>query len=108
MKTGTMIRCLLTLLIVSLSGIASAAADTAAVYKAKCAICHGPSGEGDTPMWKKLAVKSLGSAEVQKMSDAEMLALLIKGKNKMPGFDKKLTPDELKALVAHVRTFARK
>ncbi|MFZ2492956.1 MAG: cytochrome c [Thermoanaerobaculia bacterium] len=83
------------------------AADAAATFKSKCAACHGPDGGGNTPMGKKLAVAPLGSPKVQQQADAVLLGVLTKGKGKMPAYGK-LPEPELKALVAHVRSFAKK
>lgn len=82
--------------------------DAAAVYKAKCAMCHGATGAGDTPMGKKLAVKALGSADVQKNSDDKLHQVIAGGKGKMPAFGTKLTDEQVKQLVALVRGFAKK
>jgi mono/diheme cytochrome c family protein len=85
-------------------------ADTGAenIYKAKCAACHGPDGSGDTAVGKKLGAHDFRSAEVQKMSDAELNEMLAKGKNKMPAYEKSLKPDEIKGLVNYIRSFAAK
>jgi cytochrome c5 len=56
-------------------------------------------------MGKKLNVKDIGSPEIQKMTDAQLTEIVAKGKNKMPAYDGKLTADQIKALVAHMRTF---
>lgn len=82
--------------------------DAAAVYKAKCAMCHGATGAGDTPMGKKLAVKPLGSPEVQKNSDDKLHQIIAKGSGKMPAFGAKLSDEQVKQLVALVRAFAKK
>ena len=82
--------------------------DAAAVYKAKCAMCHGTTGAGDTPMGKKLALKPLGSPEVQKNSDAKLYEVIAKGRGKMPGFSGKLSDEQMKQLVSMVRGFAKK
>lgn len=83
------------------------AADGAAVYKAKCASCHGADGAGTTPMGKKMNLRDLGSAEVQKQTDAQLTEITAKGKGKMPGYESKISADELKAVVAHMRTFKK-
>jgi mono/diheme cytochrome c family protein len=83
-------------------------ADTAALWKQKCAPCHGENGTGETTMGKKLAVRNLASAEVQKQSDAALLAIITKGKNKMPAYGGKIADADLKALLAHIRTFGPK
>lgn len=84
------------------------AGDTPALYKTKCAACHGEKGAGDTTMGKKLGVRALGSAPVQAQNDAALLQIIAKGKNKMPGFGGKVPDADLKLLVAHIRTFAAK
>ena len=59
--------------------IAPAKADTAAAeatYKAKCAMCHGPDGKGETATGKTMKVKDFSSEEVQKMSDADLSAAI--------------------------------
>ena len=45
-------------------------ADGAAIFKTKCAPCHGADGSGQTPVGKNLKVKDLRSAEVQKLKGA--------------------------------------
>lgn len=80
------------------------AEDAAALYKAKCAACHGPDGKGDTAMGKKLALRSFSSPEVAKMADAELIEITTKGKDKMPAYDKKLTGDQIKDLIKYIRT----
>jgi mono/diheme cytochrome c family protein len=85
-----------------------AADDGAALFKSKCAMCHGPDGKGEVPMGKKLGARDLTSAEVQKQSDAELTEVVTKGKNKMPAYEGKLKPDEIKGLVAYIRELAKK
>jgi cytochrome c6 len=87
---------------------APAKADTAeATYKAKCAMCHGADGKGETPTGKAMKVNDFASETVQKMSDADLTDAIAKGKGKMPAF-KTLTADQVKDLVAYVRSFGKK
>lgn len=81
---------------------------SAQLYKSKCAGCHGADGKGDTTMGKAMKLRDLGSAEVQKASDADWTTLITAGKNKMPAAGKSLTPDQVKGLVGYVRGFAKK
>jgi mono/diheme cytochrome c family protein len=83
-----------------------AAADAAATYKAKCAMCHGADGKGGTPVGKKMGVRDFSSPEVQKQPDAELTAITVKGKNKMPSYEKSLKPEEIKDLIAYIRQLA--
>jgi cytochrome c553 len=50
----------------------TASNDGAALYKTKCAMCHGPDGAGKTPVGTKLNVRDLRSPEVQKQSDSDL------------------------------------
>jgi len=79
-----------------------------ATYDKKCANCHGPDGSGNTAMGKKFAVRDLGSPDVQKQSDSELTDYVVKGKKQMPPYGSSLKPDDIKGLVAYIRTFAKK
>lgn len=81
----------------------AAAADNAAVYKAKCAVCHGADGAGQTPMGKKMNLRDLRAPEVQKQSNADLTKMIADGKDKMPGYKTKLSAEEIKGLVAFIR-----
>jgi mono/diheme cytochrome c family protein len=81
-----------------------AGGDAAATYKGKCAMCHGADGSGNTPLGKKENIRDLRSADVQKQTDDQLLAIILKGKGKMPGYEKSLGADQCKALVAHIRS----
>ena len=91
-----------------ISASAFAASDGAAIYKAKCASCHGPDGSGQTAIGKKMSLRDLGSADVQKQSDAELYAWTADGKGKMPAYKAKLSEEDINALVAFTRTLAKK
>ena len=84
------------------------AADGAALFQSKCAMCHGADGTASTTMGKKLGIRSFASPEVQKQTDAVLLATVKDGKGKMPAYGTKLSAAELQSLVAHIRTFAKK
>ena len=79
----------------------------AALFKAKCAPCHGPDGKGNTSMGKMLKVKDLGSAEVQKKTNAELTAIIENGKSPMPGYKDKLSTGEIKELVSFIRSLKK-
>ena len=89
------------------------AADVPENWTKECAKCHGKDGKGDTTMGKKLKVKDYTDAAVQaKMTDEEMTKSIkggIKddaGKTRMKAYDK-LSDDEVKALVAYVRSLKK-
>ena len=96
--------CLGSMLLISSTVLA---ADGAATFKSKCAMCHGPDGSGQTPMGKKLGIRALGSADVQKQTDAELGAIITKGKEKMPSYDGKISAEEISALVKFIRTLKK-
>ena len=77
------------------------------MYKTKCAACHGPDGIGETSTGKAMKAGDFGSADVQKMSDADLNAIITSGKNKMPAYGKSLKPDQIESLVTYIRTFKK-
>jgi cytochrome c6 len=83
---------------------AFAASDGAALYKAKCATCHGADGSGQTPVGKSMKLRDLRSADVQKQTDIELTKLISGGKGKMPGFGKTLSTADIAAVISFLRT----
>ena len=79
----------------------------ASMYKTNCALCHGTTGEADTPAGKTFEARSLNSSDVLKMSDAEMLELIKKGKGKMPAWEEVFTDDQLKDVIAYIHTLQK-
>jgi cytochrome c6 len=94
-------------LVLPRSARADGGVDGAAVYKSKCAACHGADGKGQTAMGKTLKLKDLGSAEVQKTTDEEMNKMIADGKGKMPAYKGKLDQASIDAVIAHIRTFKK-
>jgi len=80
---------------------------SAATYKAKCATCHGVDGKGDTPAGKSTKARSFADAEVVKASDDDLAAIIEKGKAKMPAYGKSMKPEEIKDMVAYIRSLAK-
>ena len=78
-----------------------------ATFRTKCVMCHGPDGSG-SEVGKSMSVPDLRSQEVQKLSDAELSQVISEGKGGMPSFKSSLTPDQIHALVTHIRTLAAK
>jgi mono/diheme cytochrome c family protein len=78
-----------------------------ALYKAKCAACHGADGKGETTVGKSNKVRDLGSADVQGQSDDAIAAIISSGKGKMPAYGKSLKPEQIKDLVAYIRTLKK-
>jgi mono/diheme cytochrome c family protein len=97
-------------LLLLMAGIPTPGADEATVklYQAKCASCHSADGSGTSVVGKALKVRDIRDPEAQKISDADLTTLIAKGKDKMPGNEKTLNPEQIKALVAYTRELAQK
>lgn len=81
----------------------------AELYRQNCQACHGSEGKGDGPAAAALTPRPTDLTDPQvmgKLSDDELFAILKDGKGAMPGFGKRLSDDEIRALVAYVRRLA--
>lgn len=96
------------ILLVGATSLSCFAADAGAdTYKAKCQMCHGPGGVPSAAMAKSMNLKELGSADVQKQSDADLKTVVEKGKGKMTGFAGKLSPEQINDVVKYVRSLKK-
>jgi cytochrome c6 len=93
------------------SAVASlSAADVKENYEKHCTKCHGPDGKGQTKMGIKAGAKDLTDAKVKaEFNDDKAFKGIKEGikegdKTKMKAAEG-LSDDEIKALVAHVKTF---
>ena len=88
-------------------------ADPKTNWSNNCMLCHGPDGSANTGMGKALNAKDLTSAQVQSsFTDVEAVAAIKdgvakEGVTRMTAFGGKLSDDEIKALVAYVRTLKK-
>lgn len=95
-----------------LSAWVSQGADVKELWAKNCASCHGPDGRGQTKAGKQAGVVDLTDAKVQeKFTDDQMFKAVKEGvkdkdKTKMKPAER-LTDNEIKKLVAHVRTLKR-
>ena len=109
MKKAVVITIALFILALALPVIA--AEDGAAVFAGKCAACHGKTGAADTSIGKSKGIKDLGSPDVQKLTDEELINMIANGgEKKTPGHNfktKGLTDDQVKALVTFIRTLKK-
>jgi mono/diheme cytochrome c family protein len=99
---------LVAVLAVSLSVPAFAAGpDGKEIYTAKsspkCSMCHGAAGEGKASMKNT----DLRTADVQKMTDVQLTDVIAGGKGSMPAYGKKLSPTEIQAVIAYIRTLKK-
>ena len=88
------------------------AADAKENYEKFCAGCHGKDGKGQTKLGQKFEVRDYTDPEVQKKLKDEVMFTSVKeglkkgDKTLMKPFDK-LSDDEIKGLVKHMREFKK-
>jgi mono/diheme cytochrome c family protein len=78
---------------------------------ANCARCHGADGQSNTPMGKVYDAPNLADAawwKRERAGDKRLHASIRDGRGGMPAFGKKLSKEEINALVALVKTFKGK
>ena len=83
----------------------SAAADAnngEGIYKARCSVCHGTDGvpkdfAKGSPAFNDPAWKKATSVEA-------IVKVVAEGRKRMPAFQTKLTPEEIKAVAAYLKT----
>jgi mono/diheme cytochrome c family protein len=93
--------------VIALFSICALADNGADIYKAHCSACHATSGAGDTMLGKNLKLRSLSSPEVQQQSDEELFSITSKGKNRMPAYGRKLSQQQIEAVVKHIRSLKK-
>lgn len=89
---------------------------TERLYKSKCGACHGVDGKGETEKGKKFHVRDMTTADYQKAPDADFKKAIEEGvkreekgvKVEMDGYKGELTPEQVDALVKHVRELGAK
>lgn len=94
-------------------GLTAQAADAKANYEKECTKCHGADGRGQTKMGRQSGAKDYTDPKVQAdLDDAKALqntknGMKDNGKEKMKPYGDKFTDDEIKALIAYIRTFKK-
>ena len=76
------------------------------LFNSTCASCHGQNGT-PSAVGKSLNAPDLGSADVQKHRNTELLEIIRDGKGNMPPFKDKLSDAQINSLIAYVRAFAK-
>jgi cytochrome c553 len=78
------------------------------IYLDKCSVCHGADGAGKTAKGKKLKIKDVRET-VSKVTPEQMAEIVTKGKApNMDGYAKDFSADQIKQLVEHYRSLAKK
>lgn len=78
-----------------------------AIFKSKCALCHGVDGRGNTPLGKQLQAADLRSNKVQKLSDAKIGEIIHDGQANMPSFADQLSAEEINHVVKYIRALSK-
>ncbi len=77
--------------------------DLKAQYRFSCSQCHGLDGKAKGPGGIRLPGRVLADrAWLSKQNDTVLAASILEGKDAMPGFKHKLTPEEAKRMVVDV------
>ena len=88
---------------VLLAGVFCFAQDGAATYKAKCAMCHGPSGTPSEGMAKAMGIKPVSDPSMKALTVAQVEAAVKNGKGKMKPVAG-LTDAQVSAVAAYFKT----
>jgi mono/diheme cytochrome c family protein len=87
--------------------VISRAPDGKELFALNCMICHKENGSGGevTINGKKLSAENLTTDKIKKMTDEKLIGYVRDGieDEGMPAFKDKMTPEEIRAVVAHVR-----
>jgi mono/diheme cytochrome c family protein len=87
----------------------AALADGKADFTANCTKCHGGNAKTNTrrALLLKIDPKKL-YLQASEMNKEEMVAIIEKGKNQMPGFEIQLTKEQITAIVDYVMNLKKK
>jgi mono/diheme cytochrome c family protein len=94
---------------------AGQAPDGRAIYGAHCAVCHGPTGKGDGQGARvvRQPMRDFSDAPaMREVNDGFLFEITKKGSsqfgrsNAMPAWGMKLSDEEIRAVVGHIRSLA--
>ena len=98
--------------VAAIAAMSVSAADVKETYEKDCAKCHGADGKGETKMGKKLGAKDYTSPKVQaEMKDDKAFKVTKEGLKEGDKVIMKpaegLSDDEIKGLIAYMRSFRK-
>ena len=110
--------CLVVFVMVALSGVfaspagggpyIASARSAAELFAKNCASCHGKDGRSKTFKAKLNHARNISDPEWQeRVSDERIFNTIMNGKGKMPEYGKKLSEQEIDALVTYVRSLKK-
>lgn len=78
-------------------------------WESYCTVCHGSDGKSNTEEGKKRNARDLTDARwLASVSDSRLAGSIRRGRDKMPAFGRKLSDEQVKALVAEIRALTPK
>lgn len=89
---------------VALAGVMCFAQDGAAIYKAKCAMCHGPTGTPSAGMAKAMGIKPTSDPSMKALTVAQIEAAVKNGKGKMKPVASLTDAQQVSAVAAYFKT----
>ena len=98
--------------VLAVGGLTAFPADAPANWEKHCAKCHGADGKGDTKLGKKSEVKDMTTESYKaQLNDDKAFKSVKEGLKEGEKIRMKpaegLSDDDIKALVAHVRSFKK-
>ena len=88
---------------VLLAGSMCFAEDGAAIYKSKCAVCHGATGAPNAGMAKMMGIKPVSDSAMKALKEAQVESVVKNGKGKMKAVAG-LNDAQVKAVAAYFKT----
>jgi mono/diheme cytochrome c family protein len=77
--------------------------DMAALYKTRCARCHGADGKGKPDRTPDFTDPKWQSSR----KDEDLVQIITEGKGEMPAYGESLSKDQINGLVAFIRSMAK-
>ena len=76
--------------------------DFKAFFQARCSVCHGLDGSGQSSRGIRLGARNLASSKWTREDEGELVASVLRGRGAMPGFQRQLSEAEARRLLAEV------